>query len=717
MANQGLWKVVTHEEAVREVRDITDPVVAAKRLQDLAQGYGSRENIAVVVVRLMLSEAERLRVQDALSTQRASQRELLRVLSRRSDLLELRDGVPPTPELSDVVIDRAGRAKKASRSSSGGSNPQLKSKPSPSPEPAHQPQRPRLKDGSPRERKGRTGSQHGSSKLYRKKDDGAPSTWESVLSKRLAEEVKSKELKHAFLANDGDEEEEEKEAEKNVIDFSSETPNWRAETKRRRGEGLEEWSQAMQERLAREVKQREIQRELAGKEGREVVLVVEGEVHRDGDGQGSNWSTLNKKKALADGGGADEGGAATSRKLTTPARNGVPYDPDSNAPDVVRSAHDAGNSKHRTPPPPPPPRPPAATKPKPPPTATSSRPYRPPPPPPPPPPPAPPPPSAPAPLLWNVAPAALRDSLVSLDDFKKDVVRSSDIDRDAILFHQMQMARVQSGSNASLTSIQSDPLYASVREVFSPNLPASSRSIEVLVHSHQRFAEDADDLADSTRVLFADDDDHYAYCDEDDDDIDGDNISRDSDNTVMDVEVAESFDVTVEALYDHIRDRRLRMAADSDSSKINMWNGESAERDADSDTDTLVGEGEQQGEEEEEEEEEESARHQHDVEEELYATVNKNRKRQTADAGSAALANGVDHPAESDLCNRESPTYLTPYVPSSLKPPPPPSPPPLAPPPPPPPPPPPLPPPPSSFKPVVTSSKLSNQRSIIITYL
>jgi hypothetical protein len=62
--------------------------------------------------------------------------------------------------------------------------------------------------------------------------------WESVLSKRLAEEVKSKELKHAFLHDDDDD------AEDNVIDFSSEhvpsaTNNWRAETKRRKGDSLQ----------------------------------------------------------------------------------------------------------------------------------------------------------------------------------------------------------------------------------------------------------------------------------------------------------------------------------------------------------------------------------------------------------------------------------------------------------------------------------------------
>ena len=686
IASQGLWKVVPHEEAVREVRDIMDPVVAARRLQDLAQGYGSRENIAVVVVRLMMSEAERLKVQEALSTQRESQRELLRVLSRRCDLLELRDGVPPTAELSDVVFDRAGRAKKSSgRSSASSSTNQLKSKSS---ELAKDSEK-----GSSEERNDKGGgSQRGQAKLYRKKDEAAsPNTWESVLSRRLAEEVKSKELKHAFLAKEDDEEEE---AGNNVIDFSSEVPNWRTETKRRKGEGPDDWSQAMQERLAQEVKEREIRRELeGGKAG----------VEEDGV-SGRSWFSKD---------------GVTPKKIPSPPRKKAAREPHPDAPDVVRS-HEASGSRPRAPSPPPPPRPSSDTKPKP---SSSGKQQRPPPPPPPPPPsrspqpPPPPPPPAP-PLLRNVMSVAPRDSLVSLDDFKKDIVRSPDIDRDALLFHQMQMARVQSrGSNASLTSIQSDPMYASTREVFSPrHLPTSSRSIEVLVHSYDD--EDEYDAAQELEIEYIDDED----------------TSPENSGVLNDVEVAgEGFDVTMEALYDHLRERRRRLA-DTDS-KTNVWSCKgssgSDNDDVDSDTDTLVDESEdalllEAGVEDEKEVEA------------MYATVNKSKKQQDH---SPAFANGFSHelpPPPPPCLPRASPTYLTPQAPSLPPlPPTPPSPPfpqvstppavPL---------PPgssyvsavPLPPgssyvsavplpPGSSYVSVVPSSKLSSQRSIIITYL
>ena len=42
---------LSHEEAVRSIRSIPNPVVASKKLVDLAQSYGAKENLAVIVVR------------------------------------------------------------------------------------------------------------------------------------------------------------------------------------------------------------------------------------------------------------------------------------------------------------------------------------------------------------------------------------------------------------------------------------------------------------------------------------------------------------------------------------------------------------------------------------------------------------------------------------------------------------------------------------------
>ncbi|KAH9504902.1 PH domain leucine-rich repeat-containing protein phosphatase 2 [Bulinus truncatus] len=112
VASQGLWQYVTYEEAVLEIKDTPDPVVAAKRLQDLAQGYGARENIAVLVVRLMFSETERARITDLMRIQRKSQKELLKALNQPKDILHYRDGVPRSEELNGVIIDKSGHAKR-----------------------------------------------------------------------------------------------------------------------------------------------------------------------------------------------------------------------------------------------------------------------------------------------------------------------------------------------------------------------------------------------------------------------------------------------------------------------------------------------------------------------------------------------------------------------------------------------------------------------------
>lgn len=51
IANRRLWEVLSVQEAVREARAEASPVLAAKRLQDLAQAYGAEDNISVIVLR------------------------------------------------------------------------------------------------------------------------------------------------------------------------------------------------------------------------------------------------------------------------------------------------------------------------------------------------------------------------------------------------------------------------------------------------------------------------------------------------------------------------------------------------------------------------------------------------------------------------------------------------------------------------------------------
>lgn len=69
VANQGLWQYMSYQSAIDEIVEIMDPVIAAKTLQDLAQGYGSKENIAILVVRLLLSDKEKQKVRSVLQVQ------------------------------------------------------------------------------------------------------------------------------------------------------------------------------------------------------------------------------------------------------------------------------------------------------------------------------------------------------------------------------------------------------------------------------------------------------------------------------------------------------------------------------------------------------------------------------------------------------------------------------------------------------------------------
>lgn len=79
IANRRLWEVLSIQEAVREARAEANPVLAAKRLQDLGQAYGAEDNLSVIVVRLSTSRV---------TTARQSSEPLNRLLMR-----ELRQAV------------------------------------------------------------------------------------------------------------------------------------------------------------------------------------------------------------------------------------------------------------------------------------------------------------------------------------------------------------------------------------------------------------------------------------------------------------------------------------------------------------------------------------------------------------------------------------------------------------------------------------------------
>ncbi|XP_057799282.1 probable protein phosphatase 2C 59 [Salvia miltiorrhiza] len=58
LASDGLWDVVTNEEAVSMIKPIPDPEDAAKRLMQEANQRGSGDNITIVVVRFLAAKEE-----------------------------------------------------------------------------------------------------------------------------------------------------------------------------------------------------------------------------------------------------------------------------------------------------------------------------------------------------------------------------------------------------------------------------------------------------------------------------------------------------------------------------------------------------------------------------------------------------------------------------------------------------------------------------------
>ncbi|CAG9826129.1 unnamed protein product [Diabrotica balteata] len=51
IANRNLWDVITPENGIKEVTLQRNVILAAKRLQDLAQSYGAEENLSIIVVK------------------------------------------------------------------------------------------------------------------------------------------------------------------------------------------------------------------------------------------------------------------------------------------------------------------------------------------------------------------------------------------------------------------------------------------------------------------------------------------------------------------------------------------------------------------------------------------------------------------------------------------------------------------------------------------
>ena len=186
IGNQGLWKSISHQEAVDEIINIPDPVLAAKRLQDLAQGYRSVENIGVLVVRLLLAGDEKMRMRSLLQRQFKEEQAMLAELKlrdierdemkRKAELEECEDTVP-----MDIVKLKGAKKRKminalfADKTDGTGEDSDETDSVEIKPFPKH---------------------------ITDSKDPTA--NWEIVLQKRLTEEVKNKELIYAMQMEQAD---------------------------------------------------------------------------------------------------------------------------------------------------------------------------------------------------------------------------------------------------------------------------------------------------------------------------------------------------------------------------------------------------------------------------------------------------------------------------------------------------------------------------------
>ncbi|GFR82039.1 PH domain leucine-rich repeat-containing protein phosphatase 1 [Elysia marginata] len=366
VANQGLWQFVSYEEAIREIKDIPDPIVAAKRLQDLAQGYGSRENIAILVVRLMLSEEERLRIHDLMRVQRKAQKELLKVLNPRDNLLLLRDGVPRVEELNEVIIDKFGHAKKGRRgsrkalhnedgtSSGGGSvidglavvsrhdskitvhgherreiapaltDSKLNALVSDNVERSQdQRQRNQLPMTDVIEVAGNSQQIH-----YRKKNMSSPQTSSESVKRRIQEEIKTREIKNIF--NEGSEKVSDVHKKNSALNGENQllhsrltedekTPvNWLAQKPRdvRKGNNPEEWQELLHQRLTQELVDREIKKMINERDSHNIHDMDNFKDSSLTNGGSTNWATQEKVSKKTAVGFSSDG--IFSRPITRP---------------------------------------------------------------------------------------------------------------------------------------------------------------------------------------------------------------------------------------------------------------------------------------------------------------------------------------------------------------------------------------------------------------
>lgn len=324
IANHELWKYVNAEEAVKHIITIHDPVMSAKALQDLAQGYGASENLSIMVINLAPTQAPHIH---------ALPSTLLRFPQFGNDAL----GAMASKILHDKVFRGKGI------------------------------------DGSPL----------------------TPSSLRSIVETNEDEETPTNSRQDLRLQEVDDDIYRECGSVELPPAFKLRPLPTTKSRYQKKGE-IHEWDELLQQRLAEEVKNKELDKELQS-----MIGDANNQQGNSFDSEAnaletdSNWSTLEQRVLLASAEANNQQDAVT---LANAQAGVVPSETSTESPDEDR--------------------------------------------------------------LYDIPVG---------------------IDRDAILFYKMQMARINSGKTGSLNSVQSDPMYASLEEIAPKRVP--SHSIEVLVRA------------------------------------------------------------------------------------------------------------------------------------------------------------------------------------------------------------------------------------------
>lgn len=352
IANNELWKYVTAEEAVKHVGTIPDPVMSAKALQDLAQGYGASENLSIMVINLGSSKPPH--VHNLPST-------LLRFPQFGNNAL----GAMASKILHDKVFRNKG---------------------------------------------------DDSSSL-------SPSSLRSIMEANENDVTPTNSSKDVSIRDKDEDDYVYRDCGSDELSSSFKLkPLPTTMSRFQKKDEVYEWEELLQQRLADEVKNRELNKELQS-------MMIDSNPHPVTNGLDpeansikidNNWSTL-EQMALKHARLSTEACNKQDEEKATASLQASP----------TTSTETSAITSETTP------------------TPTSA--------------------------------SVQSETSTGSPDYDRLYDIPVGIDRDAILFYKMQMARINNGKTGSLSSVQSDPMYASLEEVTPRRVP--SHSIEVLVRA------------------------------------------------------------------------------------------------------------------------------------------------------------------------------------------------------------------------------------------